>query len=71
MECIQWQMPPIPQLVTAGHGTWRPGMQHFRRSFGLYDIIFVKSGCLYMEEDGVEYAIGPHHLLVLEPGEGT
>ncbi|MFC3803263.1 helix-turn-helix domain-containing protein [Cohnella sp. GCM10012308] len=69
MDCIQWQVPPMPQLVTAGHGTWRPGMQHFRRSFDLYDIIFVKSGCLYMEEDGVEYAIGPNHLLVLEPGK--
>ncbi|MEK0312568.1 AraC family transcriptional regulator [Cohnella sp. 56] len=69
MDCIQWQVPPMPQLVTAGYGTWRPGMQHFRRCFDLYDIIFVKTGCLYMMEGGIEYAIGPNRLLVLEPGK--
>lgn len=69
MDCIQWHIPPIPQLVTVGYGFWRPGMRHFRRSFGLYDILFVRKGCLYMAEDGVEYAIGPSHMLVLEPGK--
>ncbi|PYI56571.1 AraC family transcriptional regulator [Paenibacillus flagellatus] len=67
MECLEWTVAPPPQLVTVGRGVWQPGMRHFARTFGLYDILFVRSGCLYMAEEGREYAIGPGQLLTLEP----
>lgn len=68
MLCIQLQIPPLPQLLVIGHGVWQTGNQHFRRTFGIYDMILVKRGTLYMTEDEVPYAIGPGHMLTLEPG---
>ncbi|MCL6457071.1 MAG: AraC family transcriptional regulator, partial [Gorillibacterium sp.] len=68
MDCIQWNVPPLPQLATIGHGVWTPSMQHFRRAFEVYDVIVVRSGCLYMMEEGKKYEIKPGHLLLLEPG---
>lgn len=68
MECIQLQIPPLPQLLTVGHGVWQPGNRHFRRNFGVYDMLLVKRGTLYMTEEGQAYAVGPGNLLVLEPG---
>lgn len=69
LQCLEWPVSPLPQLVTVGHGIWRPGMRHFSRCFGLYDILFVKSGCIYMAEDDREYEVRENHLLALEPGK--
>jgi AraC-like DNA-binding protein len=68
MECIQLRIPPLPQLLTVGHSIWQPGNQHFRRSFGVYDMLLVKRGTLYMTEEDQAYAVGSGDLLVLEPG---
>ncbi|MDR9857936.1 helix-turn-helix domain-containing protein [Paenibacillus sp. VCA1] len=69
MECLELAIPPLPSLVTVGHAMWVPGNCHFERSFDVYDVIFVKSGAMYMREDRVEYAIGGGQMLVLEPGK--
>lgn len=69
MECLELQIPPLPQLVTAGHAVWRPGMQHFRRSFAVYDMIFIRSGTFYMTEEDREYTLRAGDLLTLEPGK--
>lgn len=69
MECLEWTASPLPQLVTVGHGFWKPGMRHFSRSFGLYDVLFVRKGCIYMAEQNREYEINAGHLLTLEPGK--
>ncbi|RKN79207.1 AraC family transcriptional regulator [Paenibacillus ginsengarvi] len=67
MLCLEWFVSPLPQLVTVGHAVWKPGMQHFSRSFGLYDVLFVKTGCIYMAEDNREYEVRAGHILTLEP----
>ncbi|MDF2923806.1 MAG: AraC family transcriptional regulator [Paenibacillaceae bacterium] len=67
MICLQFIIPPVPQLLTVGHGFWQPGNQHFKRTFGVYDLLLVKRGTLYMTEDDAPYSIGPGDLLVLEP----
>lgn len=67
MNCLELTIPPLPQLVTVGHSFWKPGQQHFRRSFNVYDLVFVLSGTLYMTEDGIPYAIKEGSMLVLEP----
>lgn len=67
MDVIQWSIPPLPQLVTIGRGVWTPSMQHFQRKFGLYDVLVVRRGCIYMKEDGTEYEVGSGHILLLEP----
>ncbi len=68
MECIELCIPPLPQLVTAGHSVWTAGMQHFRRSFQVFDLIYVAAGTFYITEDDHAYELGPGGLLLLEPG---
>ncbi|WP_409344471.1 AraC family transcriptional regulator [Paenibacillus sp. MBLB4367] len=67
MECLELRIPPLPQFITVGHAEWKPGMQHFTRTFDVYDVLFVKSGALYMTEEGREFAVQAGHMLVLEP----
>ncbi|SET70329.1 AraC family transcriptional regulator [Paenibacillus sp. NFR01] len=68
MLCLEFAIPPLPQFVTVGHAIWSPGDRHFARTFGVYDLLLVKRGTLYMTEQGTEYEIGPGNLLVLEAG---
>ncbi|MFM9329768.1 AraC family transcriptional regulator [Paenibacillus mesotrionivorans] len=68
MQCLELAIPPLPQLMLIGYGFWKPGQQHFVRSFHVYDMIFVVKGALYMWEDGQQYDIGEGSMLVLEPG---
>lgn len=67
MNCLELIIPPLPQLVTIGHSFWKPGQQHFLRSFNVYDIVFVLKGALYMTEDESPYEIKEGSMLVLEP----
>lgn len=67
MECLELSIPPLPQFVTIGHSLWKPGQQHFSRSFSVYDLLFVTKGTLYMMEDHVPYDIKEGTMLVLEP----
>jgi len=66
--CLEFAIPPLPQFVTVGHAVWSPGDRHFARTFGVYDLLLVKRGTLYMTEEGKDYAVGPGKLLVLEAG---
>lgn len=69
MLCLEWSVSPLPQLVTIGSSVWKPGMRHFSRNFGLYDVLFVKSGCIYMAEEDRQYEVRAGHMLTLEPGK--
>lgn len=69
MDCLELRIPPLPQLITAGHGLWLPGMQHFRRQFDVYDLIYVKQGALHMTEEDRAYVLEDGQLLLLEAGK--
>ncbi len=69
MECLELAIPPLPQCLTVGYSKWMPGMQHFERNFNVYDLLIVKSGCFYMTENDVPYALGAGDILLLEPGK--
>jgi hypothetical protein len=68
MECAELKIPPLSQLVTVGHGMWRPGMIHFERRFQVYDLLFVIRGSHHMTEEGTAYDLGEGGVLLLEPG---
>ncbi|RAR41574.1 AraC family transcriptional regulator [Paenibacillus sp. MDMC362] len=68
MLCLEFAIPPLPQSVTAGHAVWKPGDSHFARTFGVYDLLLVTKGTLYMREEQTEYVVGPGKLLLLEAG---
>ncbi|PYI51563.1 helix-turn-helix domain-containing protein [Paenibacillus flagellatus] len=67
MECLELPIPPLPQLITAGHTVWKPGRQHFTRSFSVYDVLLVKRGAVYITEEHTAYEVKGGHILVLEP----
>lgn len=69
MECLEIQIPPLPQFITVGHAYWSKGMKHFKRRFGIYDVVFVKEGGLYIQEEQTEYQLTAGHVLVLEPNK--
>lgn len=68
MYCLEFAIPPLPQFLMAGHAVWKPGDQHFARVFGVYDLLLVTRGTLYMTEEETEYEIGAGKMLVLEAG---
>ncbi|WP_194542420.1 helix-turn-helix transcriptional regulator [Paenibacillus sp. JZ16] len=68
MLCLEFAIPPLPQFVTAGHAVWKPGDKHFARTFGVFDLLLVTKGTLYMREEQTEYEVGAGKLLVLEAG---
>lgn len=68
MICLELEIPPLPQLITVGHSFWQPGMMHFKRSFNVFDLLYIPSGSIYMAEEGREYEIGDGKVLILEPG---
>lgn len=68
MQVLEMKIPPLPQLLTVGHAVWRPGNQHFKRRFELFDLLFVVGGALYMTEEGQPYTVKPGQLLILEGG---
>ncbi len=68
--CLQLTIPPLPQFLTGGYSVWKAGSRHFERSFAVYDLIFVRSGALFMSEEGVEYSIRGGEMLLLEPELG-
>ncbi|RAV04706.1 AraC family transcriptional regulator [Paenibacillus sp. YN15] len=68
MEYILIESPPYPFFVYAGDALFRPGDFHRQRSaMGYFDILFVESGCLYMEENGNKYEVRENDVLVLHP----
>ncbi|RKN62081.1 AraC family transcriptional regulator [Paenibacillus ginsengarvi] len=67
MQCLELAIPPLPQLIIVAHTVWKRGALHAPRSFGLYDVLFVKRGTLFMMEDDRSYEIKAGHMLVLEP----
>jgi len=69
MDVLQLSIPPLPQFLTAGRSVWRSGMQHFERTFEVYDLVLVCSGTLYMTEDGIPYEVSAGEALLLEPGK--
>lgn len=69
MLCLELSVPPLPQFITVGNSVWKPGMVHPLRSFSVYDVLFIKSGTIYITEDRQEYTLTSGDILVLEPGK--
>jgi len=69
MWCLELRVPPLPQLIKIASGVWEPGMQHFERTFDVYDMLYVRSGVFYITEEGESYALRGGEMLVLEPGK--
>lgn len=59
---------PLPYYIESGRTRYVPGEQHpNRRGIGLYDLIVVEAGLLYIGEESVQWEVGPGQMLLLHP----
>ena len=68
MDTVTFSMPPLPVFIKGAESVFLEGKKHFRRTFSVFDLLYVKRGCLYMTENGREFAVGSGHYLLLIPG---
>ncbi|WP_240689079.1 AraC family transcriptional regulator [Ammoniphilus sp. YIM 78166] len=68
MSILQFTAPPMPYHIASGFYTFRPGQKHLnRRNLGVFDLLVVSSGCLYIAEEQQQYEVPAGHALILRP----
>lgn len=68
MGLIRFTAPPLPHYVTNGFTAMLPGGKHVnRKSIGLFDLLVVTKGCLYIGEEDRHYELAAGHALLLRP----
>ncbi|XEC93368.1 helix-turn-helix domain-containing protein [Paenibacillus tarimensis] len=71
MKANTWyalEAPPIPYFISSGKSEYVPGEQHpNRRGLGLFDLLLVVKGCLFIGEDAKQWELGPGEILLLLP----
>ena len=66
MKLLNLAIPPFPYYVTAGSTHYLPGSVHRGRvNIGVYDLIFVEHGCLYLTDNDIPYTISGGDYLIL------
>ncbi|MGM0881272.1 MAG: helix-turn-helix transcriptional regulator [Bacillota bacterium] len=65
---FQFICPPMPHYIHGGEDTYPIGGEHADRShIGVFDIIVVTRGCLFLEEAGEALDISAGHYAILRP----
>jgi len=65
---IIFNCPPLPYLIVGGIALFREGDTHSRRTLDhTFDLIYVVSGQLHMEENKVRFSVSPGQFLILPP----
>lgn len=65
---LQFNIPPLPHYIIGGEDTYSVGAVHPSRSnIGVFDLIHVTRGCLYITENGKPYEISAGRTLILSP----
>ena len=68
MIYMHFESPPTPHFISAGEALYRRGDRHKKRSsIGVFDMLFVVSGRLYLMEENQHYIIDENQLLILSP----
>lgn len=67
-KIISISMPPFPDFIEGNYITFQKGQLHPNRcNLGYFDMLFVKSGTLYLEEETEKYEVGKNKMLILLP----
>ncbi|WP_028560237.1 AraC family transcriptional regulator [Paenibacillus pinihumi] len=68
MSVIQFTAPPLPHYIVSGKTPMPVGARHpNRQNIGVFDLLVVTRGCLYVGEDGQDYNVSEGHALLLRP----
>ena len=67
-DIISISTPPFPDFIEGNFQKMRKGQSHVdRRNLGFFDLIVVKKGALYLEEDDRRYEIKENEMFILLP----
>ncbi|MFD2614367.1 AraC family transcriptional regulator [Paenibacillus gansuensis] len=70
MNLLQFTVPPFPHYILAGFETNGIGTKHVaRHHVGVFDLLYVTEGCLYMGEGDRTYEVGEGCALTLRPDQ--
>lgn len=65
---IVMDIPPVPYYITTGLTILKPGEQHpIRRNLGIFDLLWVVKGTLYMGEEDLQWEVTSGQTLLLLP----
>lgn len=65
---FQFRCPPLPYFLTCGEDVYEPGRKHMsRHSIGVFDLLVVTGGCLYMAEEDEQWEVKAGCCLLLRP----
>ncbi|MBN2979993.1 helix-turn-helix transcriptional regulator [Cohnella algarum] len=68
MSLLEFTVPPLLHYIACGHTIFVPGDRHMsRRNIRVFDLLFVRKGCLFMGEEDRHYEVGPGCALILRP----
>ena len=65
---INFVCPPMPHLIVGGVSIFRKGDRHERRMIhNTFDIVYVRKGTIYLEEDSIQYELKRGQFIILSP----
>ncbi|USB33800.1 AraC family transcriptional regulator [Paenibacillus sp. YPG26] len=68
MPLLQLSVPPLPYYIVSGLAEVPAGSKHpARRNIGVFDLLVVMKGTLYVGEEDLHYEVREGHSLILRP----
>ena len=67
MTMIALTIPPFPVFIKGGEFTFSKGEKHFKRTYSVFDMLYVKTGTLFMQENDVKFDVKEGEYLILLP----
>jgi AraC-like DNA-binding protein len=68
MSKLRFTAPPMPHYIESGQDVYYSGAVHAsRKDIGIFDLLVVTKGCLYLMEESREYEVSKNHYLILRP----
>ena len=68
MTILNFTVPPLPEYIISGTCDVTRGAKHpNRKNIGIFDLLVVRKGCLYVTENGQPYDIHSGSFLILRP----
>ncbi|MHA6482332.1 AraC family transcriptional regulator [Paenibacillus sp. strain BS8-2] len=65
---VTFRSPPLPFFIESNRTTYQPGDEHPNRTnLGVFDMLFVNEGTLYVAEDNNKWTLTPGDALILRP----
>jgi AraC-like DNA-binding protein len=65
---IAFRWPPFPTFIKGGEAVFMKGDKHFRRTFSVFDLLYVQNGCLFIAEEGRLFSVKGGEYVILVPG---